>query len=278
MKGSDYLPLGLLGLVAGFVVYQVATRPTAPDAGPAAAAPAPATAVSVTPQGDAAPPAITESVRAADVARPDSILSTTPAAPATPARDVQAIRSLIHDGAPGTYFQEMLAEQDQLIMRWPERRMEPLRVWIDRQPGLGGWDIKHAVAAETAFEEWQRAGFPLRFDIVRDSAIAEVRIRWIASFPAGEREKLGMARKTRDQHGWLTAAEITIATADRAGNPLPASTISGTVRHEIGHALGLGHSPNQADVMFPESRTTVISGADRATLHLLYILPPGSLK
>ena len=196
----------------------------------------------------------------------------------SPPRDTAVIRALIREGAPGTYFQEMLAEQDQLVMRWPERRMEPLRVWIERESALPGWNVKHAVAAEAAFQEWQRAGFPLRFDIIRDSTGADIRIQWVAGFSPDEREKLGMARKTRDQHGWIRGAEISVALLDRSGNRLSDATISGTVRHEIGHALGLGHSPNAADVMFPESRTTAISAADRATLHLLYILPPGSLK
>jgi hypothetical protein len=30
--------------------------------------------------------------------------------------------------------------------------------------------------------------------------------------------------------------------------------------------------------MYPESRTPVISAADRATMHLLYLLPPGMVK
>ena len=276
MKGSDYVPLGLLGLVAAFVVFQVATRT------PSAAAPAvpesSATTAAVRSQGDPSGSAVEESARTGEALPATPLVHATTSASTAPTRDTAAIRGLIRDGAPGTYFVEMLAEQDHLVMRWPERRMEPLRVWIDREPRLSTWDLTYALAAEAAFEEWQRAGFPLRFDVVRDSTVADLRIRWVATFPPEDREKLGMARKTRDQHGWLRAAEITIATADRSGAPLPATTVSGTIRHEIGHALGLGHSPSPSDVMFPESRTTVISSADRATLHLLYILPPGSLK
>ncbi len=195
-----------------------------------------------------------------------------------PARDVAAVRSMIEEGGPGTYLSIMLVEQDQLLMRWPERRVDALRVWIERNPSLPDWNSSYPVVAETAIDEWQRAGFPLRFDVVRDSMATEIQIRWIQAFPKGEREKLGMTRKTRDQYGWIVAAEITIATHDSEGLPLPAAVVAGTARHEIGHALGLGHSADAADVMFPESRSTAISAADRATLHLLYLLPPGSIR
>jgi predicted Zn-dependent protease len=48
--------------------------------------------------------------------------------------------------------------------------------------------------------------------------------------------------------------------------------------HEVGHAMGMPHSTDSADVMFPTTRTGVLTERDLATARLLYSLPPGSLK
>jgi predicted Zn-dependent protease len=59
---------------------------------------------------------------------------------------------------------------------------------------------------------------------------------------------------------------------------MPTRMVGGTLRHEIGHALGLNHANDATSVMYRESAATTISPSDRATLRLLYLVPPGSLR
>jgi predicted Zn-dependent protease len=172
----------------------------------------------------------------------------------------------------------MLEEENHFLTRWPDRRMNALRVWIDRNPTVSRWDQRYFVVAANAFDEWRLAGFPVAFDVVLDSTKTNIQIRWVTQFPRSGQNQIGVTKRRRDQHGWLISAEITIATHDADGDPLPPATVFGAARHEIGHALGLGHSPDAADVMHALSNATVISASDRATLHLLYKLPPGIVK
>jgi hypothetical protein len=284
VRKQEFLPVALLGVIAGFIVVQaVSMRDSRPHPSDSAAASAPAVEVAagsagaVTDSARAIPPQVANNVASDSGGLDDLDVVRVSSREPPPVRDLATVQMLVRDGSPGTYLPNMLVLQDDLLFRWPDRRANAIRVWIERDPAIPDWDSDYAVVAEHAFEEWQQAGFPLRFLVLRDSASTEIKIRWITSFPDSG-SKLGMTRRLTDQHGWIHAAELTVATHDATGRRLPPAVVAGTARHEIGHALGLGHSSDATDVMYPESRTTAISAADRATLRLLYILPPGSVR
>ncbi|MBA3891606.1 MAG: matrixin family metalloprotease [Gemmatimonadaceae bacterium] len=192
-----------------------------------------------------------------------------------PARDAEEVRRTLAARGGGTYIGEMLAQEDSMLVRWPDRTLTALRVWVQPHADVPGWSDGYPQVVRDVFPEWSVAGFPIRFLHVLDSATADLHIRFTRSLPGLQ---IGLTNRFRDEHGWIVAAEIILATGDQSGKPLPAGLISAIARHEVGHALGLGHASDPAMLMFPESRTTTITATDRATLHLLYSLPPGTVR
>jgi hypothetical protein len=228
-----------------------------------------------------APPAahVTQQTVAA-IGSDSSELSTTIVASALPApvRDEADIRSRIAAVASGTYMSDMLDDLNGMLVRWPERPGQPLRVWVQRQSDVADWQASDAQTAQDAFADWQHSGFPLRFDFVLDSATADIHVIWTDRFPAEAGQRVGSTRRTSDQHGWIAAAQILVAVHDSGGAVIPSAALAGIVRHEAGHALGLGHSRDEKTKMFPTEMVHDIAPADRATIRLLYSIPPGSLK
>jgi hypothetical protein len=189
------------------------------------------------------------------------------------------LRRRVANLAAGTYVDDILAQQDSTLYRWPERLSDAVRVYIEPSSDVAGWDPRLPQIARDVFDEWSVvAGFPIRFAFVYDSSGADMKIHWIDRFPDADGQRIGVTERVQTSDFLIVRATIVIANHDSAGRTLSTSVVEGIVRHEVGHALGLNHSNDATSVMYREAATFTLSASDRATLRLLYLVPPGSLK
>jgi predicted Zn-dependent protease len=188
------------------------------------------------------------------------------------------MRRRVANLAGGTYVGDILAEQDSVLYRWPERLSDAVRVWIEPTSAVADWSSGYPAMTRGVFDEWSLAGFPLRFTFVFDSTNADISIRWLDRFPDDAGQRIGETERVHTSAALIATAHVSVATHDSAGRALSPTVIAGVVRHEVGHALGLNHANDSSSVMFRESATATIGASDRATLRLLYLVPAGSLK
>ena len=269
MRKTDYIPIVMVAALGGFIASQIMRAPRRPK-------------VQVVEQQEAPVPterAETKAAAAASAAygRPPKdvagLLRMSAAAP--PERNVEDIRRRVRWGEPGTYIAAALKQQDSAVYRWPERIVDPIRVWVAPAPVPNSDELLHLV--RDAFGDWGAAGIPVRFTFVVDRQNADVNVNWIERWDTGIR--VGYTKVVYDQHRWLLpGAEITLATHHTSGRPVQNATIRSIAVHEVGHLLGLPHSADSTDLMFSTVYASQLTRADLATMRLVYSIPPGSIK
>jgi len=194
---------------------------------------------------------------------------------AAPARDLSDIHRRLVEGEPGTYIGDILSERDSALARWPERLVDPLRVWIQSGDSIADWKPEFIDQTRDAFVTWQNTGVPVAFVFTRDSVNADVHVTWRDHF---DEQISGKTMWARDENWWIVEANISIALHHNRGEALDASAVRAIALHEVGHLLGLDHSNDTTNIMTARVRVRDLSNADRATMRLLYTLPPGSVK
>ena len=194
--------------------------------------------------------------------------------PPPPPKDFADMARRLDAARDRTYLDDILAARDNNIARWPDRGERPIAVWVQPRPGLRDFRPEFRNRARDAFYMWSAAGVPLTFLFVDDSLAAEVRLRWVYSFDDGP---AGKTFWSRDQNWWIVEADVEIALHSSAGEAYDGQAIRKITLHEVGHLIGLDHSPDPNDVMAARVHVMGLSAADLRTALLIYSLPPGSV-
>ena len=185
-----------------------------------------------------------------------------------------AVRQQLAQWAAQTYLDSLISTTDSVVRRWPDRNGQPLRV-VFLEGGAAGYAPRMAGLVRQALDRWAEAGVGVTFAEIPDSAEADIVIRWIDRFDI---DRAGQTDLTWDQFGRVRRATISLALHSTAGAALSDPALLSVAVHETGHAIGLPHSADSNDVMFPSTRTSALSERDVRTAQVLYQLPPGSVR
>ena len=99
---------------------------------------------------------------------------------------------------------------------------------------------------ESAFSEWENNLNKIYFKNVKDNNVADIKIK----FKKGNINQGGQANIYFDQNGFIDYVKISVSKTSN-GTELNQTMLEHIIKHEIGHALGLGHSQFPHSVMYP---------------------------
>lgn len=172
-----------------------------------------------------------------------------------------------------TYLQESV--KNGRLIRW---NMMPLKVYIAPMKFYSkkGQDAKYRGYVKQALDEWHKvSNGKVSFVIVDTLLQSNVNIDW----KRVEREALGCCYFQYDKANRLYSAEVSIGLTEGLvhADYMDEGEVYHTILHEIGHAIGLGHSPFKKDIMFTPHQKGVlhVGQGDRLSINWLYTFQQG---
>ncbi|HEX2408784.1 MAG TPA: M57 family metalloprotease [Nitrososphaeraceae archaeon] len=104
----------------------------------------------------------------------------------------------------------------------------------------------HEKITASAFSEWENSLNNIHFKNVKDNDPADIEIK----FKKGNVNQGGQAEIYFDQNRFIDYVKISVSKTSN-GTELNKTMLEHIIKHEIGHALGLGHSQFSNSLMYP---------------------------
>lgn len=178
----------------------------------------------------------------------------------------------------------LCAELEQMpsfrILRWPTNT-DRIRVRIPLPANEEDPNVARELqgAAARGVMRWSGSPFTIVTDTRRRSQEpADIMVQWVGSLGGNQ---LGVTRREWKSNGGRTTLSVSqfalVTRSPRNGERrLDPNQVFLTAAHEMGHALGLPHSDESRDVMFPTNTARALTNRDHRTMAALYATPNGA--
>lgn len=164
------------------------------------------------------------------------------------------------------------------VMRWPDA-VEEIEVRIPRPDFLDAAASREVQsAAVRGILAWQNSPFPIRVTRSDRPGSEDFVVSWSRRLNGTELGRTATRWELRDGVPEMQVQEFVLTTHAPWGDErrLSPRQIQLTAAHEMGHALGLPHSDERRDLMYPTNTATRLTTRDYLVMQALYGLENGA--